>query len=43
VIVDYVVKNTVEKAFVTLWSKETERFSLWWKNKEEKIFSNVNA
>ncbi len=43
VIIDYVVKNTVEKAFVTLWSKETERFSLWWKNKEEKIFSNVNA
>ena len=43
VIIDFVVKNTVEKAFLNLWDNNSERFSSWWKHKETNIIENVNA
>ena len=35
--IDFVVKNTVEKAFFKVWDSHSASLSSWWKGKEEKI------
>lgn len=42
-IIDLLVKNTIEKAFLNLWYNNSERFSSWWKHKETNIIENVHA
>lgn len=37
VIIDFIVKNTVEKVFFKFWDSYSERITNWWKTKEEAI------